>query len=64
MTSFQPTHPGQANSDVTYSCSRPLQLLPPLISHFEAQHVEETVLPAIIVTTSFAVLGAPLSLGS
>jgi hypothetical protein len=24
MTSFQPTHPGQANSDVTYSCSSPL----------------------------------------
>ena len=23
MTSFQPAHPGQANSDVTYSCSRP-----------------------------------------
>ena len=23
MTSFQPTHHGQANSDVTYSCSRP-----------------------------------------
>jgi len=23
MTSFQPTHLGQANSDVTYPCSRP-----------------------------------------
>jgi hypothetical protein len=26
MTSFQPTPAGQANSDVTYSCSRPYQL--------------------------------------
>jgi hypothetical protein len=24
MTSFQPTRHGQANSDVTYPCSRPL----------------------------------------
>jgi len=23
-TSFQPAHAGQANSDVTYSCSRPV----------------------------------------
>ena len=39
-TSFQPAHAGQANSDVTYSCSRP-----PPISDLEDEMLDCTVCP-------------------
>ncbi|BDD99034.1 hypothetical protein [Mycolicibacterium fortuitum] len=32
LTSFQLTHPGQANSDVTYPCSRPIVRLVTVLS--------------------------------
>ena len=34
VTSFQPAHHGQANSDVTYSCSRPTDLMNMEFVHF------------------------------
>ncbi|WP_049748334.1 phosphotransferase [Mycolicibacterium goodii] len=64
-TSFQPAHAGQANSDVTYSCSRP-GFLARQVALWTRQwhHVKSRELPDVAALSTALAAALPPSLGA